>query len=78
MGLCVLKMLNNPGNNIDSLEVRYNKTSNDVEKAEEIDKVYLSACLYRINSTCLSSSCYSKIFRTIHTLQVLVLQSLQY
>lgn len=58
MGLCVLEMWNNSGNSIGSLAVRYNKTSNDAEKAEELDKVYLSACLYRINSTSLSSSGY--------------------
>lgn len=58
MNLRVLEMLNNSGNSIGCLAVRYNKTSNDAEKAEELDKVYLSACLYTINSTSLSSSCY--------------------
>lgn len=61
MTLCVLKMLNISGNSIDSLAVRYNKTFNDAEKAEEFDKVYLSACFYRINSTSLSSSGYNTI-----------------
>lgn len=53
-------MLNISGNSIDSLAVRY-KTFNDAEKAEEFDKVYLSACFYRINSTSLSSSGYNTI-----------------
>lgn len=55
---CELEMLNNSGNSIGSLAVRYNKTSNDAKKAEELDKICLSACLHRINSTSLSSSGY--------------------
>lgn len=39
-----------------SLAVRYNKTCNDAGKAEELDKVCLSACLSRINSASLLSS----------------------